>query len=217
LKLVAILALAAFVAGAASPAALAEQAPAASSEAAKAHFDQGVVQYNLGRFPEAIAEFEKAYEVDHEPSILYNIAQAHKKQGNKEKALFFYRRYLEQAPNAPNRAEVEQRVKDLASVVEKGDAKTPAPPPRTEPKPQPKPQPLVLAPPPPPPPAPASQPSAMLVSSPAPAPADQSSVFSRPWFWVVVGAAVSAGVVAAIVLSRGAQDPTASLGHAQGP
>ena len=93
------------------------QAPPAN-EAGKARFDQGVKQYNLGRFTEAIAEFEKAYDVDPAPILLFNIAQSHRQLGNKEKALFFYRRYLEQAPDAPNRQNVEQRMKDLAVSLE---------------------------------------------------------------------------------------------------
>jgi tetratricopeptide (TPR) repeat protein len=194
----------------ASPGALAEQPAGASSEAAKAHFDRGVVEYNLGRFPAAIVEFEQAYEIDHAPSILYNIAQSHKKQGNKEKALFFYRRYLEQAPDAPNRAEVEQRVKELSAAVEK------APPPPVSPPPlQPKPAPAAV------PPLPASQTapstaSAVLVSSPAPA-AERTSLVARPWFWVLVGGVVAAGVVTAVLLTRSAHDPTASLGMMQWP
>ena len=78
-----------------------------AAEAGKAHFERGVKQYNLGRFPEAIAEFEHAYDKDPAPILLFNIAQSHRQNGNKERALFFYRRYLEQAPDAPNRADVE--------------------------------------------------------------------------------------------------------------
>jgi hypothetical protein len=94
------------------------QTPAAPGQAGQAHFDEAIKHYNLGRFAEAIAEFEKAYDADPAPILLFNIAQSHRQLGNKEKALFFYRRYIEQAPDAPNRPEVEQRMKDLAQSLE---------------------------------------------------------------------------------------------------
>jgi hypothetical protein len=92
--------------------------PAQASPEGKAFFDAGVKHYNLGHFQEAIVEFEKAYNADPAPILLFNIAQSHRQLNNKERALFFYRRYLEQAPAAPNRGEVEQRMKDLAQQLE---------------------------------------------------------------------------------------------------
>jgi hypothetical protein len=93
------------------------QAPAAA-ETGKSRFDRGVKLYNLGHFQEAIGEFEKAYDLDPAPILLFNIAQSHRQLGNKERALFFYRRYLEQAPSAGNHADVEQRMKDLSQSLE---------------------------------------------------------------------------------------------------
>ncbi len=70
------------------------------------------------------ADFEKAYDLDPSPIFLFNIAQSHRQLGNKERALFFYRRYLEQAPNAANRDDVERRMKDLqASLQQEAELK----------------------------------------------------------------------------------------------
>lgn len=92
---------------------------ATPAEIGRAHFDLGVKAYNLGHFSEAIAEFEKAYQADPAAIMLFNIAQSHRHLGNTEQALFFYRRYLEQAPpDAPNRSEVEARTKALAQSLE---------------------------------------------------------------------------------------------------
>ena len=122
-------------------------ASADDSVEAKTHFNRGVKLYNLGHFQEAIPEFEKAYDLDPAPILLFNIAQSHRQNGNKERALFFYRRYLEQEPNADKRADVEQRMKELAqSLQQENEQKqkpptevTPPPPspgaPRTEPTP----------------------------------------------------------------------------------
>src|SRR5205814_10008777 len=95
----------------------------------KAYFDSGVRHYNLGHFQDAIVDFEKAYNIDPAPILLFNIAQSHRQLGDKERALFFYRRYLEQAPNAGNKAEVEQRMKDLTqSLQQERDLKQKPPP-----------------------------------------------------------------------------------------
>jgi tetratricopeptide (TPR) repeat protein len=59
--------------------------------------------YTLGHFPEAIEEFEKAYEMRSEPIFLYNIAQSHRQSNSPQRAIFFYRRYLEADPNVKNR------------------------------------------------------------------------------------------------------------------
>lgn len=90
----------------------------AGKKAARPHYEKGASEYNLGHFAESISEFEKAYEQDPAPILLFNIAQAHRQSGNNERAAFFYRRYLEQEPSAANRAEVEKRIKDLESVIQ---------------------------------------------------------------------------------------------------
>jgi len=86
-------------------------------KAARPHYEKGAAEYNLGHFSESIAEFEKAYELDPAPILLFNIAQAHSQNGSNERAALFYRRYLEQAPNAANRPEVEKRIKDLEEMM----------------------------------------------------------------------------------------------------
>ena len=94
------------------------QASEAGKKAARPHYEKGASEYNLGHFAEAISEFEKAYEQDQAPILLFNIAQAHRQSGNNERAAFFYRRYLEQEPDAANRPEVEKRIKDLEGVIQ---------------------------------------------------------------------------------------------------
>lgn len=128
---------------------------------AQGYFKRGVKLYNLGHFQEAIPEFEKAYDLDPQPILLFNIAQSHRQNGNKERALFFYRRYLEQEPNAAKRADVEQRMKELAQALQQENEQkqkpptevTPPPPntaPPTTPPPPPTTPPVVTGGPPPP-------------------------------------------------------------------
>jgi len=124
-RIATLVALAVWLASGAAPA----QTP--TSDSAQAHFDRGAKLYNLGHFQEAIPDFEKAYELDPSPIFLFNIAQSHRQLGNKERALFFYRRYLEQASHAANREDVERRMKDLQAALQRdaeSKSRSPAPP-----------------------------------------------------------------------------------------
>jgi hypothetical protein len=87
---------------------------AGDPQAASPHFERGARSYDLGRFDEAIASFERAYALDPAPILLFNIAQAYRRLGNTERALHYYRRYLESVPaTAGDRADVERRVREL--------------------------------------------------------------------------------------------------------
>lgn len=90
---------------------------------AKAHYDQGTVHFNLDEWPQAIDQFKAAYRVFPDATFLYNIAQCHRKMGNTADALSFYKKYLRERPEAPNRAEVEKRIEEL----EASKAAQPAP------------------------------------------------------------------------------------------
>jgi tetratricopeptide (TPR) repeat protein len=90
---------------------------------AKAYADRGIQAYNLGRFTDAIAEFEKAYELDPAPVFLFNIAQSHRQSGNTERAAFFYRRFLRAAP--VDHADRLSAEKHLRAIEESGKQVTP--------------------------------------------------------------------------------------------
>jgi tetratricopeptide (TPR) repeat protein len=89
-------------------------------EAAKAEFKKGQTAYNLGQFQDALASYTKAYELKALPAILFNIAQCHRQLGNPERAVFFYRRYLELAPAGDKNTATAQQLLDesQAQVVE---------------------------------------------------------------------------------------------------
>jgi tetratricopeptide (TPR) repeat protein len=84
---------------------------------AKAHAQRGTSLYNLGRFAEALAEYEAAYLAVQDPPFLFNIAQCHRKLGKNKEALDAYRTYLRVAPEAPNRSEVQKRIAELEHQV----------------------------------------------------------------------------------------------------
>src|SRR6188508_1684296 len=81
----------------------AQAQPTGDKKKALALYEKGNTQYNLGRWKEAITLFTQAYEEYNAPEFLFNIAQAHRQDENCSEALFFYRRYLANKPNATNK------------------------------------------------------------------------------------------------------------------
>src|SRR5262245_51929487 len=82
-------------------------APAASEpDEARALFKKGQAHYNVDQFPQAVDLFKQAYLLHPDPTFLYNIAQCHRKLGDVNEALSYFRKYLRMAPDASNRAEV---------------------------------------------------------------------------------------------------------------
>jgi tetratricopeptide (TPR) repeat protein len=107
---------------------------------AQSHYRAGMKLFNLGRFAEAIKEFEQAYEIDPVPVHLFNIGQAHWKDGNLTQARFFFQRYLAEAPQGEKqRASAEDRVKQIDEQLA-AQKPPPTQPPRHTEAPQPPPE-----------------------------------------------------------------------------
>jgi tetratricopeptide (TPR) repeat protein len=104
--------------------------------AAREHWERGTKFYDLGKYDDAIREFEAAYEAKSDPAFLYNLAQSHRLAGHNADALRFYRTYLRYVPKAPNRGDIEEQIKTLEKS---GAADHPAvePPPTAPPPPLP--------------------------------------------------------------------------------
>ena len=105
------------------------QAKPDSKVAAKEHYVRGTSYYDLGKYDEAIKEFEAAYQLKNDPAFLYNLAQSYRLAGNAERALHFYRTYLRYMPKAPNRAENEDRIAALERQMATESKATTTPPP----------------------------------------------------------------------------------------
>jgi hypothetical protein len=102
----------ALVLTAAAPA-MAQQQPVGDKKKALELYDRAKVQYDLGHWKQAIDLWVQAYETFNAPEFLFNIGQAYRQDGNCDRALFFYRRYLASKPAAKNRGEVEGFMKEL--------------------------------------------------------------------------------------------------------
>lgn len=152
----------------APPPAAAQDAPAQVE--AKQHYERATRLYDVGKYSEAIDEYEKAYELSGQAALLYNIAQAYRLADQPEQAVRAYKNYLRKDPKTKVRESVEQRIVELEKVIEdrkRAPAPTPAPP-----GPQPPPQPYPPQPYPPQPyPPPVGQPQPVPGQPPAKTPA----------------------------------------------
>src|SRR5262249_23019772 len=89
--------------------------------AARAHYMKAAAAFSAARYDEAASEFTAAHAAKPDPSLYYNIAQSHRLAGHRVEALINYHRYLDELPNAENRAECEAHIIELTPppVVEK--------------------------------------------------------------------------------------------------
>jgi hypothetical protein len=76
----------------------------------------------------AIGEYDKALAVLKDPALLFNRGECYRRIEDKEHALADYRRFLDEVPDAPNRAAVAARIAELEQgVVAKAPATRPEP------------------------------------------------------------------------------------------
>ena len=82
-------------------------------ELARAHFLSGQSYFDEGRLEEALHEFREAYRISRRPGFQYNIAVCQEKLGHTDGAIEAFERYLREAPAAPDRATIEERLTEL--------------------------------------------------------------------------------------------------------
>ncbi len=79
-------------------------------------FREGDELYSQGRYEEALANFEEAYELSQRPLLLYNIANAQERAGDWDEAVVTLERYLPHAYEA-ERGRIETRIESLKRRV----------------------------------------------------------------------------------------------------
>ncbi|HYO72730.1 MAG TPA: tetratricopeptide repeat protein, partial [Archangium sp.] len=92
--------------------------PGAARAAARRHFERGTTLYQQGRYAEAAAAFEAAYQTLANGVVLYNLGQCYEKLGDLQRALGYYRDYLRTVPNAEDRPLVESLIARLEKRYE---------------------------------------------------------------------------------------------------
>jgi tetratricopeptide (TPR) repeat protein len=98
------------------------KAPAAQLAQAKALTAQAELDYKVGHFQQSLDEYTQAYELVPTPALLFNIGQCHRLLKNYERAIFFFRGYLRDKPDAPNRTVVDGLVADSQRLLEEEQA-----------------------------------------------------------------------------------------------
>src|SRR5215471_20827726 len=76
-------------------------------------FEEGLHAYEAGDARAAEKAWKAGYAVAHDPAFLVRIGEAEEKAGAPGEAADSYRRYLREAPDAADRAEIEQRLARL--------------------------------------------------------------------------------------------------------
>jgi len=180
----------------------------ADDEEARDLFQIGKDAFDEGRFERSLKYFKEAYDLSHRAALLSNIGTALDRLRRDQEALDAYRKYLEQVPSAPNRRQVEERIRIIESALARSQPAPPAAEPfatpptaaASAPKTQ---EPLV--------PSPAETARAapsLTAASDAQHPKDSGSppITSRWWFWTGIGAVAVAAVVVAVAVSAGGGD-----------
>jgi tetratricopeptide (TPR) repeat protein len=138
--------------------------------------DEGIAAFRQQRYDEAIAAFAASYALAPLPALSFDIAQAYRLKGDCANASELYRRYLREAPDAPNREFAAQQLRTMEAC-----AKTAATPPAVTAAPEV-------------PPAPPAKPTLNLALTAAPAassPARAKPLVKQPWFWITIGGATA--------------------------
>jgi tetratricopeptide (TPR) repeat protein len=126
------------------PLAARAQPTEAQKREAKELYEKATRLYEVGKYGEAIEEYQKVYLLVDDPVLLYNIGLCYRLWGKPEESIRFYKNYLRRSPTAGNRADVEKKIAEQEKILEERKRNPVTTPPPTNPT-------EVTAPPPPPP------------------------------------------------------------------
>jgi tetratricopeptide (TPR) repeat protein len=156
-------------------------------------FDRAETHFSLGEFKQALELYREAYRLKPLAGFLFNIGQCHRKLGRCDQAVFFFKQFLDKLPRAPNRALVEDLVRECEATL--AAARKPRPP---EPTPTPAtsavPPPQILVTP-----IPGKRREPVRYAVPLPPPARRGP--HPAWFWTT--AALSVGLLATGAVTGG--------------
>lgn len=154
----------------------------------RALFEQAEAKFNIGRFDEALVDYQAAYAVEPLPAFLFNIGQCYRNMGDYEQAQFFFRRYTTLDPRSPNRPAAERLIAEMQRLASER-ADNPAPPPALFPPPA-----AAET-------APAAAPAPVVAETSGDRAATRRPIYRRTWFWVAVSAVVVGGVATAFAVA----------------
>ncbi len=80
-------------------------------------YQEAEIAYAERDFAGAVALYKQAYSRSNEPALLFNIAQASRNAGKYGDAKYWYREFLKQMPDSPDRAFVDERIEEMKQKV----------------------------------------------------------------------------------------------------
>ena len=91
-----------------------------ATRAARRHFERGEKLFALGKFDDALEEYQTAFDAKPLPGFLYNIGQCYRNLGDYDQAIFSFKKYLKLEPDAPNKEAVEKLIEELEEKKQQG-------------------------------------------------------------------------------------------------
>lgn len=177
----------------------------------QALFERAQASFSQGRFEEARADYQAAYDLEPLPAFLFNIAQCYRNLGDYERAQLYFHHYTVRDPRGPQRPAAERLAAEMSKLAEARRQQLGANSPRGEP---------------------AATPSGAATTPPLTAPPDQGAgnrqpsvlavresghpapasppIYRRGWFWAGAGGVVLLGVTAA-ALTLSTDQPQGTL------
>ncbi|HEV7559138.1 MAG TPA: tetratricopeptide repeat protein, partial [Kofleriaceae bacterium] len=70
-------------------------------------YTEGQKAYDDKRYDDALAAWEKAYELSHLPGLVFNLAQAYRLHGDCDKAVETYQKFIDLDPKSKQRTAAE--------------------------------------------------------------------------------------------------------------
>jgi tetratricopeptide (TPR) repeat protein len=163
-------------------------------------FRLGKQAFDEGRFERALKYFTDAYELSHRAALLSNIGTVLDRLRRDQEALDAYKGYLLQVPDAPNRSQIEERVRIIDGALQKAASEQHSASPAGAALPEV------------PTPGQAAQAqldrehdeqSAGAPSASAETATHDGSIVSRWWFWAGLGSIAAAAVIVGVAASSG--------------
>src|SRR5262245_44104540 len=92
--------------------------PPATQKAAEKAFSDASKHYSAGEYEDAVKGFLSAYQLVPANPLLFNIGQAYRLAGHKDKALAYYEKYVEFEPGGAQVPEAKEHTRVLKEEVE---------------------------------------------------------------------------------------------------
>lgn len=92
---------------------------AAAKERARAAYGRGQAAFNAGNYAESKTAFEEAFDAVPNPIVLLSIAESQAKLNEIAAAIATFQRYLSARVDAPDRADIEGKIKALSATPAK--------------------------------------------------------------------------------------------------